>query len=89
MMHFRYRLRSQKHFFPLCNFERGFSGLRSDIESFRLELQNDLKSLNDRVDKMESSVENASEEINDVKSNMDSSQQDTENLKATVEVLED
>ena len=24
------------------NFERGFSGLRSDIESFRLELQNDL-----------------------------------------------
>ena len=28
-----------------CNFERGFSGLRSDIKSFRLELQNDLKSL--------------------------------------------
>ena len=69
------------------NFERGFSGLRSDIESFRLELQNDLKSLNDRVDKMESSVENAWEEINDVKSNMDSKQQDTENLKATVKSL--
>ena len=66
------------------NFERGFSELRSDIESFLLELQNDLKSLNDRVDKMESSVENALEEINNVKSNMDSSQQDTENLKATV-----
>ena len=69
------------------NFERGFSELRSDIESFRLELQNDLKSLNDRVDKMESSVENAWEEINDIKSNMDSSQQDTENLKATVKSL--
>ena len=46
-----------------------------------------LKSLSDRVDKMESSVENAWEEINDVKSNMDSSQQDTENLKATVKSL--
>ena len=69
------------------NFERDFSGLRSDIELFRLELQNDLKSLNDRVDKMESSVENTWEEINDVKSNMDSSQQDTENLKATVKSL--
>ena len=69
------------------NFERGFSGLRSDIESFQLELQNDLKSLNDRVDKMESSVENPWEEISDVKSNMDSSQQDTENLKATVKSL--
>ena len=69
------------------NFERGFSGLGSDIESFRLELQNDLKSLNDRVDKVESSVKNVWEEINDVKSNMDSSQQDTENLKATVKSL--
>ena len=69
------------------NFERDFSGLRSDIEPFRLELQNDLKSLNDGVNKMESSVKNARKEINDVKSNMDSSQQDTENRKATVKSL--
>ena len=30
------------------NFERNFSGLKSDIESYRLELQNGLNSLNDR-----------------------------------------
>ena len=36
------------------NSERDFSGLRSDIESFKLELQNDLKSLDDRADKTES-----------------------------------
>ena len=66
------------------NFERNFSGLRSDIESYRLELQNDLKSLNDRADEIKSSIENAWDEINDNKSNMESSQQDMENLRATV-----
>ena len=69
------------------NFERNFTGLRSDIESYRLELQNDLKSLNDRVDSIKSSVENACDEINDNKSNMESSQQDMEHLKATVKSL--
>ena len=56
------------------NFEKNFSGLRSDIESYRLELQNDLNSLNHRVDEIKSSVENAWDEINDKKSNMESSQ---------------
>ena len=35
------------------NFERNFSGLRSDIKSYRPELQNDFKSLNDRVDEIQ------------------------------------
>ena len=69
------------------NFETNFSGLRSDVESYRLELQNDLKSLNDRVDEIKSSVENAWDEINDNKSNMESSQQDIENVEATVKFL--
>ena len=69
------------------NTKRNFSGLRSDIESYRLELQNDFKSLNDRVDEIKSSVENAWDDINDDKFNMESSQQDMENLKATVKSL--
>ena len=69
------------------NFQRDFSGLRSDIESYRLELQNDLKSLNVRVDEIKSSVENAWDEINDNKSNMEPSQQDMENLKVAVKSL--
>ena len=46
------------------NFERNFSRLRSDIESYRIELQDDLKSLNARVNEIKSSVENAWDETN-------------------------